>query len=141
MATESTEMFTDPPRCPPRRMTEQELSNICKWLGRIQRALVTALSVSDGETPILDPVTKEAILNVEALIRHLHAIKFETPMVTLSTEECKAIHELIDQLSGGNPESVFTWEDDSLHDPICAACVKIYREAGEPTPFDGMRDR
>lgn len=55
--------------------------------------------------------------------------------VTLNTEECKAIHELIDQLSGGNPENAFSHDGDN--DPTCSmmsACAKVYNAAGRSIP-------
>lgn len=60
-------------------------------------------------------------------------------MVTLTTEECKAIYELIDQLSGFNPGNVFAWDGtDSMDDPTTSGCVRIFREAGKEIPDNLM---
>ena len=56
-------------------------------------------------------------------------------MITLTTEECKAIHELIGMLSGDNPEYAFAWDGtDDMSDPQTSACFKIYTEAGRNVP-------
>jgi hypothetical protein len=57
------------------------------------------------------------------------------PDVTLTEAECKALHDLIGQLAGGNPENVFAWDGtDDAADPTTAACVKVYRAAGKSIP-------
>lgn len=56
-------------------------------------------------------------------------------MVTLTTEECKAIYELMGDLSGCNPEYVFAW--DGTDDPNCVitrAAAKLYKAAGKRIP-------
>lgn len=56
-------------------------------------------------------------------------------MITLSKEECEAVYELIDQLSGGNPENVFAWDGtDSIHCPTTSAMIKIFSAAGRDIP-------
>lgn len=62
--------------------------------------------------------------------------------VTLTTEECKAIYDLIDQLSGGNAGNVFSGYNDPLDpidpdDPTITSCAKIFGAAGENVPNDG----
>jgi len=58
--------------------------------------------------------------------------------ITLTEEECKAVHELISSLSGGNPEYCFlafvTGEVDNPTDPGNRACAKIYECAGAQVP-------
>lgn len=54
-------------------------------------------------------------------------------MITLTMPECEAVFDLINQLTGGAPETVFGALDD-LDDPLTSACVKIYRQAGVWTP-------
>jgi hypothetical protein len=57
------------------------------------------------------------------------------PVVSLTKEECHAIFELIDQLSGGNPENAFANDgSDSMDDPTTPACVKIYKACGRSVP-------
>lgn len=57
-------------------------------------------------------------------------------MITLTTEECKAIHEMIVFLSDNNPETVFLWDGtDDPKEPITSAFVKIYREIGADVPI------
>lgn len=56
-------------------------------------------------------------------------------MITLTTEECKAIHNLIAQLTGGNPENVFDWDGpNDRADPYMTALAKIYLAAGADVP-------
>jgi hypothetical protein len=56
-------------------------------------------------------------------------------MVTLNEDECKAIHDMISMLSGGNPENVFAWDgSDEPSDPATSAFVKVYRAAGQKVP-------
>ena len=58
--------------------------------------------------------------------------------VTLTAAECKALYRLISDVSGHNPEYVFSWDGtDDPHDPMTAACAKIYRAAGARVP-DGL---
>lgn len=58
-----------------------------------------------------------------------------TDEIRLTAEECRAVHRLIAELSGDNPEYAFAWDGtDSMADPRTAACVKIYRAAGRPIP-------
>lgn len=55
--------------------------------------------------------------------------------IELSKDECKALYDLIDGLSGCNPENVFAWDgSDSLDDPTTSACVKIYKMVGRGVP-------
>jgi hypothetical protein len=55
--------------------------------------------------------------------------------VTLSKEECAAIHELIGQLSGHNPENVFSHDgDNDPNEPMMSACAKIYNASGHSIP-------
>ena len=55
--------------------------------------------------------------------------------VELSQEECKALYDLIDGLSGGNPENVFAWDGtDSLDDPTTSAAAKVFTGAGRSIP-------
>ena len=55
--------------------------------------------------------------------------------ITLTAEECKALHELIDQLSGGNPENVFAWDGtDDLADATTRAAAKVFMAAGRDVP-------
>lgn len=56
--------------------------------------------------------------------------------VTLTSAECEAVYSLIDGLSGGNPENVFSPEkNDDPKNPTVSACVKIFiaAEAYVPT--------
>ncbi len=56
-------------------------------------------------------------------------------MVTLTEDECKAVHEMIDMLSGCNPENVFAWDGtDDPSDPQTSAFVKIYKAVGQRVP-------
>lgn len=48
--------------------------------------------------------------------------------VVLTGEECKSLYELISQLSGGNPEYVFSGRD--VPDLLESVCRKVYRAAG-----------
>lgn len=60
-------------------------------------------------------------------------------MITLTTEECKALHGLIGSLSGHSPESAFAWDgSDDAKDPTTRALVKVYRAAGALVP-DSVR--
>lgn len=58
--------------------------------------------------------------------------------VTLTVAECKALHEIIRELSGDNPHGVFTWKEyeDDPRDPKISACVKVYRAAGQRVPME-----
>jgi hypothetical protein len=59
--------------------------------------------------------------------------------VTLSEAECKALFDLISDLSGHNPENVFAWNGaDDPKDPQCSACAKVYQAAGRRVP-DNLR--
>lgn len=56
--------------------------------------------------------------------------------IILTENECKALHGLIDGMSGGNPENVFAWDGtDDMNEPVIAAAAKIYQNAGEKTPW------
>jgi len=56
-------------------------------------------------------------------------------MITLTVEECKALYELIDSLSGCNAGNVFGWDgSDDLSDPTTSACAKVFRAAGKEVP-------
>ena len=56
-------------------------------------------------------------------------------MIHLTTEECRAVYELIDILSGGNAANVFAWDgtDDST-DPEISAMTQIFLAAGQRVP-------
>ncbi len=56
-------------------------------------------------------------------------------VAVLDEEEAKAVYEVMDQLSGGNPGGIFNWGglDDPAH-PQTSAFVKIYKLAGKPVP-------
>ncbi len=58
--------------------------------------------------------------------------------ITLTRQECEAVHETIGYLSGHNPEYVFSHfsvgEPDDPADPTARAFAKIYRCAGEQVP-------
>ncbi len=60
--------------------------------------------------------------------------------VELSPKECRAIYNLIDQLSGGNPEYAFPPNvgggPNDIADPQVSACAKIYAAAGQGIPDD-----
>lgn len=50
--------------------------------------------------------------------------------VTFTAEEAAAIEELIDSLSGGNPENAFAHDgSDSLDDVQTRAIAKLYKAA------------
>ena len=54
-------------------------------------------------------------------------------MVSLTTEECRALTEIIDQLLG--PAQAFAWDgSDSLDSAFISSCAKVYREAGRKVP-------
>lgn len=56
--------------------------------------------------------------------------------ITLTPAECRALHELIAMLSGGNPENVFDWEGhDDPADVQVRAVTKVYMAAGERVPY------
>jgi len=60
---------------------------------------------------------------------------FNEMKLSLTREEAKAVHEIIDQLSGGNPQNVFAWDGtDNLENPTTRAMAKIYLMAGEKIP-------
>ena len=62
--------------------------------------------------------------------------------VELTKAECQAIHEIIDQLSGSNPEYIFAWDGtDDINAPIISAAVKIYRLAGYSVPTEFKRGK
>ncbi len=62
-------------------------------------------------------------------------------MANLDVEEAKALHELIDQLSGWNAANVFAWDGtDDLADPGISACAKIFEAAGQRTPWTRERE-
>lgn len=53
----------------------------------------------------------------------------------LTVAEARAIYDLIDSLSGGNPENFFTWDgSDTLEDAATRAMVKVFRCAGREVP-------
>jgi hypothetical protein len=55
--------------------------------------------------------------------------------VTLTAEEARALFDIIDQLAGGNPESVFAWDGtDSPFDPTSRAAAKLFVAVGRPVP-------
>ena len=55
--------------------------------------------------------------------------------MTLTTEEAKALYQLIEILTGGNAHSAFAWDGtDSVDDPMTSATVKLYLAAGEDVP-------
>ena len=55
--------------------------------------------------------------------------------VVLSETECKALYDLIDELSGGNARNVFAWDGtDSLKSFTTTACEKVYKTAGKEVP-------
>lgn len=54
--------------------------------------------------------------------------------VTLTQAECKALYEIIDQLSGFNAGNVFAGETDDPKDPIVSACAKVFMAAGKNVP-------
>ena len=55
--------------------------------------------------------------------------------ITLTKEECEAVHEMISMLSGCNPENVFAWDGtDSNEDTTTRAFAKIYKMAGANVP-------
>ena len=62
-------------------------------------------------------------------------------MITFTHEECQAMYELIDQLSGGNAENVFLWDcTDSLADPTISAAAKLYTAAKAGVP-DNLKQK
>lgn len=59
----------------------------------------------------------------------------EPTEITLTVAECRALYELIDQLSGFNAENVFGGEDVvDASDPTTSACIKVFRAAGRDVP-------
>ena len=55
--------------------------------------------------------------------------------VTFTKEEVAAVFELIDQLSGGNPASGFSWDGkDDPKEPTTSALVKIFKSVGRDVP-------
>lgn len=57
--------------------------------------------------------------------------------ITLTAQECAALHDLIYCLSGGNPEYAFDWDGpNDPRDPGLAACAKVYHAAGRRIPDD-----
>lgn len=58
-------------------------------------------------------------------------------MIELSKDECAAVYEVIDQLSGGNPEYTFLHscgEIDDPESPHSTAFAKIFRAVGASIP-------
>jgi hypothetical protein len=52
--------------------------------------------------------------------------------ITLTAEECKALYNLINDLSGDCACNVFAYGgDDEPDDPRVSACVKVYVAAGK----------
>ena len=62
--------------------------------------------------------------------------------ITLTEEECRAIHDMIGMMNGQNPEYVFsafsTGEPDDPNDPYVSGFAKIYECAGQTVP-DNMK--
>lgn len=68
--------------------------------------------------------------------------------VYLSTEEARALADIIHMLSGGNPENVFPQDDEDgeeaglWEDVMCRASAKLYRAAGHDSWVpDALLDR
>lgn len=56
-------------------------------------------------------------------------------MIELNEAECREIYDLIDQLSGCNPDRVFAWNgSDDPAEPYSSALAKIYTAAGQMIP-------
>lgn len=56
-------------------------------------------------------------------------------MIQLTNEECGALYDLINDLSGGNAENVFTWDEpNDLSHPWVSACAKVFVEADRAIP-------
>ena len=56
-------------------------------------------------------------------------------MITLNKAEAEAVFELIDQMSGGNPENGFSWDGtDDMSNPTTSALFKIFKECGRNVP-------
>jgi hypothetical protein len=72
----------------------------------------------------------------------IHALD-GTDFIILTREECKAIHSTVSELSGCNPEYVFSaysvGEEDDPNDPNARAFAKVYQAAGRQVP-DNLRD-
>jgi len=55
--------------------------------------------------------------------------------VILNKKEAEAVVELLDQLSGGNPENVFAWDgSDDLADATTSAVYKLFKACGKNVP-------
>lgn len=55
--------------------------------------------------------------------------------IILSTAECTALFETLEQLTGGNPENVFAWDgSDDPDDPTTSAWAKVFVAAGRSVP-------
>ena len=56
-------------------------------------------------------------------------------IVILTGQECEAVYDLFGQLSGDNPENIWSpYNDDDPNNPTTRALVKIYRAAGARVP-------
>lgn len=56
-------------------------------------------------------------------------------VVSLTREECEAIHDLINMLSGDNARHTFNWEgDDDPADPMTSGPAKIFMGCGRDVP-------
>lgn len=51
-------------------------------------------------------------------------------MVMLTEGECEAIAELIDALTGGNPENALS-DNDAIDDPRASGVAKVFLGAGK----------
>jgi len=57
------------------------------------------------------------------------------PALVLTREEAAAIYDIINELSGFNPENVFAWDGtDSLDDAPTRASAKLYKAVGRSVP-------
>lgn len=51
--------------------------------------------------------------------------------VSFTTEECRALYDTIDELSGFNPGNVFAWDEtDDIEFAVVRAHAKLYVAAG-----------
>lgn len=58
-----------------------------------------------------------------------------TPGAALTIAESRSVCERIDQLSGGNADSIFAWDGtDNLNDPTTSGAHKLFTAAGRATP-------
>lgn len=56
-------------------------------------------------------------------------------MIEFTLEECKALYETIDNLSGGNAENAFRWDgSDSKDTPHSTAHAKLFKACGQDIP-------